>query len=705
MAMCVGLAGVSRAQQVLILDGTVTSPALASYEAQVVTSLGFTPVVVNDATWAGITNFSTFNNLPVAALILGDPGCTGTGTASTATVASTAAIWGPAVTGNVFLIGTDTSEHLVHSRAVIAAGIAFALDDTSGVGMYATLSCYFETAGPNTPVPMLDGLAVNGFRATGAGCADDAHLVAYHASMSGLSNDDIADWNCSLHEVFSLWPTTAGNKFEVVAIDLDPNGVFTAADGTVGRPYILARGRNLIPILGALTLAPPVSERRIGELVTLTAIATELAIPAASVPVSFAIESGPNVGPLGVALTNGAGGASVTYGGALLGTDRIQASFTDSGGAVVTSDRATVAWIPCTDFDTATFEGWTPFGLAAPGTAVLAGGIGGPGDSFARLEDAPGRSYLASPGSYRGNWTAASIRGIEFDVRVFDGGSSHAFGLVNPKLVLRSGGANPITARFVITVPMTDPNGAFPGWHHVVAPIGKAVANLILPSSQCGFWEMQKPWQTSDWSALLADVAELGLDPDFAGSVHDLEVVDFDNICLTTLEVNCPPLPPDQPGVAGCFCDGSPIGGPCGNNVALGSGCANRYGIGATLTATGMANSEFAGAPGPDTVTFIATDIPTLNFSLGLLFSGGPGSVSKPFESGLLCCSKPSHRIGMAIGNQGTMTFGFPAGRISVLDSTPMGATRCYQVWYRDSTSPCLPSASNTTNSVTIEWR
>jgi hypothetical protein len=83
------------------------------------------------------------------------------------------------------------------------------------------------------------------------------------------------------------------------------------------------------------------------------------------VTVTFNVTSGPNAGKTGSAITNASGQATFTYsdtGGA--GTDNIVATFTDSTGAVHSSNTATKVWTPPTG-DT------TPPSCAL--TAVIAG--------------------------------------------------------------------------------------------------------------------------------------------------------------------------------------------------------------------------------------------------------------------------------------------------------------------------------------------
>ena len=135
--------------QVLVLDSTIQagSPLLTAF-----TSIGEIPVVVTGATWSSMTQtqFATYD-----AIVLGDPSC---GSIPSAVAAANAAVWAPAVTGNVIVIGTDEELHPAGATLRNAAA-AFSVANTGQTGAYISLSCYYNNAPANVPVPMLSGLA------------------------------------------------------------------------------------------------------------------------------------------------------------------------------------------------------------------------------------------------------------------------------------------------------------------------------------------------------------------------------------------------------------------------------------------------------------------------------------------------------------------------------------------------------------------
>ncbi|HEY5182027.1 MAG TPA: SGNH/GDSL hydrolase family protein [Dermatophilaceae bacterium] len=265
-ALAIGLGSVMGAApshaapgEVLILDSTVTG-GMASIEAQEVTALGLTPVLVDDAGWAAKTaaDFANYR-----ALVLGDATCSSIlPTAAQATTAT----WGAAVTGNVLINGTDPVFHAGQGGDTLTRrAIDFALADGSKTGLYASLSCYYHGTAAQTPVPLLDGLRPGGFTVTGVGCYDDAHIVATHPALEGLTDATLSGWSCSVHEAFDAWPA----DFTVLALAKDFGAAFTSSDGTVGTPYILASGQGLRSF--PLSVTPSSAQVSVGATHTVTA--------------------------------------------------------------------------------------------------------------------------------------------------------------------------------------------------------------------------------------------------------------------------------------------------------------------------------------------------------------------------------------------------------------------------------------------------
>lgn len=319
------------ANEVLILGSTVSGGA-TSLEGQRITVDGYTPVVVDDATWKSMTTaqFASYR-----AIVIGDPNCGAYGDQShIAAAVSNTATWGAAVNGNVLIIGTDP---VLHSGGTLTSGpgqlvshgIDFALAQAGKVGAYIDLSCAYGTDPPNTPVTLLDGIRQGGFSVDGGPstvCYNNAHIVATHPALTGLTDASLSNWGCSVHEAFNTWP----GDYTVLAIARNFGSTYTASDGTIGLPYILASGAGLHSY--PLSLAPSSQSVPVGTGATVTAslLDTTTGNPASGVAISFRVQAGPNVGNAGTCtpttcLTDSSGNVSWTYAGAQPGSDTVQA--------------------------------------------------------------------------------------------------------------------------------------------------------------------------------------------------------------------------------------------------------------------------------------------------------------------------------------------------------------------------------------------
>lgn len=236
----------STAADLLVLGSSVTGGE-SSAEALVAASLGYTVDVVDDATWSSLTaaDFAAYK-----ALIIGDPRCeSGTADPTTGAVPRLAAAeanadeWAAAVTGNVIVIGGDPSYHFWSVPAdkatkLMTTSIAFAAAEPTKTGAYVTLSCYYQAVSPSAPAPVRVLSGFGHFESSGPGATmDTGIIVASHPAMDGLTNEDVSNWVNTVHEVFTSWPS----NFQVLAIS--PEGsAYTAGDGSVGTPFIVARG-------------------------------------------------------------------------------------------------------------------------------------------------------------------------------------------------------------------------------------------------------------------------------------------------------------------------------------------------------------------------------------------------------------------------------------------------------------------------------
>jgi hypothetical protein len=244
--------------EVLILGSTVTPDPTTgiSPEEAVARSLGLSVEIADDATWASktATDFGTYK-----AIALGDPTCSSTDATPVSAAVANTNVWGPAVTGNVIVMGADPSFHVAFdaggnpaAQQVIANGIQFATSSTGMTGAYVSLSCYYGFAEARTPVPLLNAFGPNQFTVAGAinaQCFNQAHIVNAHPALAGLTDSSLSNWNCSVHEAFDQF----SSAFVVLAVAVDnTNSLLIATDPSSGSPYILAR--DATPELDSIVL-------------------------------------------------------------------------------------------------------------------------------------------------------------------------------------------------------------------------------------------------------------------------------------------------------------------------------------------------------------------------------------------------------------------------------------------------------------------
>ena len=339
LTLLIGAATLSPASatedKVLILDGTVYDGQFSS-EASYAQALGFAVDVVDAATWGSMT---TAEFAGYRAIILGDPFCFAS---DLATPAANATTWASAVTGNVIVIGTDPNVHPPGGIELTTRGIDFAVADPSGTGAYITLSCNYHGTVPNTPVPALDGFG--SFTVKGVGCHNTVKVVATHPALSSLTDANLSNWHCSVHEAFDSWPLS----FEVFAMSVGTGADFTAPDGTTGTPYILARG---VEVISDIKLSPVDATNPIGTSHMVTATVNEAETPVEGATVTFTVIDGPHIGETGAGTTGADGIATFSYTGTVPGIDTIEATFVDSLSRTQRSNRVSMTWEPDDDGD------------------------------------------------------------------------------------------------------------------------------------------------------------------------------------------------------------------------------------------------------------------------------------------------------------------------------------------------------------------
>jgi hypothetical protein len=177
-------------------------------------------------------------------------------------------------------------------------------------------------------------------------------------------------------------------------------GTYTCKDWAVinGQPMTDANGATIyeqktIHVPG-IDLKPKTATNELKPNATHTVVATLTAGsygPVAGVPIEFSVLSGPNKGKTGSGTTDANGQVSFTYGPGstvnptFLGTDTIQASFTNGDGSVVYgSATASKTWVDTTPPVTACVQTVNPAGKQIP-PAPGQGGQGQNQDGFYQL--------------------------------------------------------------------------------------------------------------------------------------------------------------------------------------------------------------------------------------------------------------------------------------------------------------------------------
>lgn len=149
-----------------------------------------------------------------------------------------------------------------------------------------------------------------------------------------------------------------------------------------------------------------------------------------------------------------------------------------------------------------------------------------------------------------------------------------------------------------------------------------------------------------------------------------------------------------------CFGDGSGAVCPCGNSGAPGHGCGNsNFGAGAYLERSAGSFSTLH-----DTAVLHAGNLPTNTPCL--LFQGTTQLTGAVFGEGLRCAGGFVVRMGVQSANANDVSFPAPGDpALSVRGAVPLeGASRTYQIWYRDSSPFCGTSNYNFTNGVHVLW-
>jgi len=231
---------------VLILGSTVKTAA-SSVEATQAAAAGFTVVVATDADWSAMatSDFASYKEI-----IFGDGMCSGSATLNAAV--ANQSVWGPAITGNVIVIGSHPSEIALmtpNARNFVQTALTFGAA-AQGTGAYINLGCYMS---PSQTINVAVLQPFGQFSVVRQnGCSTSAHLIASDPNLSALSDANMSGWTCTTNVEFANWDTSFLPLVE--ATDVGGNFVDPSTAATVS-PYILVRGSQ-VTALTTLQAAP-----------------------------------------------------------------------------------------------------------------------------------------------------------------------------------------------------------------------------------------------------------------------------------------------------------------------------------------------------------------------------------------------------------------------------------------------------------------
>ncbi|MBK7875708.1 MAG: hypothetical protein IPJ77_08150 [Planctomycetes bacterium] len=185
----------------------------------------------------------------------------------------------------------------------------------------------------------------------------------------------------------------------------------------------------------------------------------------------------------------------------------------------------------------------------------------------------------------------------------------------------------------------------------------------------------------------------------FAASTPQGDVVFAANRTLLTGAVLTHALRARDTWSLGCPGDGSGAACPCASATATAHGCPNSaFAGGALLRATGFPSV------GADTFQLVAE---AMTGASSVFFQGSDALAPAIVDDGLGCVGGSIVRLGTKAVAAGTSAYPAPGDTsISVRGAIPpAGATRHYQVFYRNAAASfCPPATSNRTNSVAVVW-
>ncbi len=235
---------------VLVFPDSVNGGS-SSAEAAEAASLGCTVTVFSSSDVSGMTQAQMVTYFGgFTAIIIGDPSTSSCSATVPSDALTYADDWGPAVSGNIAVLGTAPVLAGSAGSALLDDAMTWAVSGVSGgssaTGLYLSLNCEYKSASADTAVSLLTDVAGGGFEVTGQSASCPSNSGAVNASQAladspfiGLAGSSIGPWSspaCAIEETFNAWSgAVTGLAIDAAATPAS----FTTSDATTGQPYIL----------------------------------------------------------------------------------------------------------------------------------------------------------------------------------------------------------------------------------------------------------------------------------------------------------------------------------------------------------------------------------------------------------------------------------------------------------------------------------
>lgn len=262
-----------------------------------------------------------------------------------------------AIDGEILAVIFDDPDQTTSNTIVLLFGGQDITGDIFNIGLAEPV----DKTDPNLILDLSLGISF-GYQSTNQRSLVDVNGVRVTSSAGG--QDDGASWNGALmtvggigdtnanpdpqaypssprtdDELYNLLPFVNNGDTKITVYTINPtndDNIFFAALFLASTTAVVGEG---------IVLAPMGHTNPLGAVHTATATVQDSnGRPMADRQVDFRVVKGPHAGLIGNSTTNAVGQATFTYKGTSSGTDTIEASFVNSAGRTITSNRIAETW-------------------------------------------------------------------------------------------------------------------------------------------------------------------------------------------------------------------------------------------------------------------------------------------------------------------------------------------------------------------------